>query len=57
MSKKTFNLITGISGGVATIASAVIAFIQPAFTPAIIGAVGIVETAIVEICSLFLDKE
>ena len=57
MSRKTFNLVTGISGGVATIASAVIAYIQPAFTPAIIGAVGIIETAIVEICSLFLDKE
>lgn len=57
MSRKTFNLITGISGGVATIAGAVIAFIQPPFTPAIVGAVGIVETAIVEICSLFLDKE
>lgn len=52
-----FNLITGISGGVATIASAVVAYIQPVYTPAIIGAVGIVETAIVEICSLFLDKE
>ena len=57
MSRKTFNLITGISGGVATIAGAVIAFIQPPFTPAIVGAVGVVETAIVEICSLFLDKE
>ena len=57
MSRKTFNLITGVSGGVATMVSAVIAYIQPAFTPAIIGAVGIAETAIVEICSLFLDKE
>lgn len=57
MSKKTFNLITGISGGVATITSAVIAYLQPEYTPAIIGAVGIVETTVVEICSLFLNKE
>lgn len=31
MSRKTFNLITSVSGGVATIVSAVIAYIQPYF--------------------------
>lgn len=37
MSKRTFNLIVGVSGGVA--------------------AIGIAETAAVEICSLFVEKE
>ena len=57
MSKKTFNLVVGVTGGVAAIASAIITFVQPAFAPAIVGCVGIVETAIVECVSLFLDKD
>lgn len=57
MSRKTFNLVVGVTGGVASIASAVITFVQPAFAPAIVGCVGIVETAIVECCSLFLKEE
>lgn len=57
MSKRFFNLIVGVSGGVSAIASAVVAFFQPAYTPAIVGAIGIAETAVVEICSLFVDKE
>lgn len=56
MSKKTFNLVVGISGGIAAIASAVVAYAEPAFTPAIIGAIGIAETAITEICSLFVKE-
>lgn len=54
MQKKTFNLVVGISGGVAAIASAVVAFINPSYTPAIVGAIGIAETAVVEICNLFV---
>jgi hypothetical protein len=54
MSKKTFNLVVGISGGIAAIASAVVAYAEPAFTPAIIGSIGIAETATTEICSLFV---
>lgn len=57
MSKKVFNLIVGISGGVSAIASAVVSFFQPSFTPAIVGAIGIAETAVVEICSLFVKTE
>ena len=56
MSKKVFNLVVGISGGIAAIASAVVAYVEPAFTPAIIGAIGIVETATTEICSLFVKE-
>ena len=57
MSKKMFNLIVGVSGGVAAIASAVVTYIQPAYATAIVGAIGIAETAAVEICSLFVEKE
>ncbi len=56
MSKKVFNLIVGITGGISTIASAIVSFIQPTYTPAIIGAIGIVDTAIIEICSLFVKE-
>ena len=57
MSKKTFNLIVGVSGGIGAIASAVVAYIQPLYTPAIIASIGIAETAITEICSLFVKEE
>ena len=57
MSKKMFNLIVGVSGGVAAIASAVVTYIQPAYATAIVAAIGIAETAAVEICSLFVEKE
>lgn len=30
MKKKTYELVVGVTGGVATIASAVVAFLQPA---------------------------
>lgn len=57
MSKKMFNLVVGVSGGVAAIASAVVTYIQPAYATAIVAAIGIAETAAVEICSLFVEKE
>ena len=57
MSKKVFNLVVGVSGGVAAIASAVVTYIQPAYATAIVGAIGIAETTAVEICSLFVNKE
>lgn len=53
MSKKVFSLIVGVTGGIAAIASAIVAFFQPAYTPAIVGAIGVTETAIIEICNLF----
>ena len=57
MSKKVFNLIVGVSGGIATIASAVVAFFDPAYETAIIASIGVVETAIVEICSKFVKEK
>jgi len=57
MSKKTLMLITGIVGGVSTIASAVVAFCGPAYEPAIIGAIEIGATAIIEACTLFVSSD
>ena len=45
MSKKTFNLITGIIGGVEVIAIAVVTFINPQYAVAINSSIGIVGTA------------
>lgn len=56
MNKKTKMLISGIIGGVGTIASAVVAFVAPAHTVAIIASIGIAETAINEILNLFTDE-
>ena len=56
MSKKTFNFVVGVTGGICTIASATVAFFEPAYTPAIIASIGVVETAIVEICSKFVKE-
>ena len=57
MSKKVFNLVVGVMGGVAAIASAVVAYVQPAYTPQIVAAIGIGSTAVTEICSLFVKAE
>lgn len=57
MSKKTFNLVIGILGGVAAIASAVVTYIQPTFAAQIVAGIGIASTAITEICSLFVEKK
>lgn len=55
MSKKAYNLIVGITGGACAIASAVVAFFQPSYAAAIVGGIGIAETAVIEIASLFLE--
>ena len=57
MQKKTFELIVGVTGGVATIANAVVAFVQPAYTVQIIAAIGIVATTVTEVCSLFVKTD
>lgn len=57
MKKKTFNLIVGITGGVAAIASAVVTYFQPAYAVQTVAAIGVVETAAVEVCSLFVKAE
>lgn len=57
MSKRTFNLCTACVGGVSTIASAVVTYAQPAYATAIVGAIGIAATAIIEILNLFTKSE
>lgn len=56
MTKKTFNLIVAIVGGVQTIAIGVVTFLGlPAAAP-INASIVIGGTAIVEICSQFVAK-
>lgn len=57
MSKKTFNLVVGITGGCAAIASAVVTYAQPEFAVQIVAAIGIVSTTVSEVCSLFVKTE
>ena len=57
MSKKMYNLVLGITGGVATITTAVVTYIQPDYAVQIVASIGIVETAVAEICSLFVKTE
>lgn len=53
MSKKTFNLIVGITGVVVTAAGVVVNYFEPTYGGQIIAAAGIIQTAVTEICSLF----
>ena len=57
MSKKTFNLVTCIVGGVQTIAVAVVTYTAPEYATAINSAIVIAGTAIIEICNLFTSQE
>ena len=54
MSKKTFQLISGIIGGVQAIAVAVVTYTTPEYAAAINGAIVIVGTAAIEACSQFV---
>lgn len=53
MTKKTFTLVSSIIGGCATIASAIVTFINPAYSAAIVASIGIASTAAIEICLQF----
>ena len=62
MSKKTFQLVSGIIGGVQAIAVAVVTYLTPdAISPenatAINGAIVIAGTAAIEICTKFVKAE
>ena len=54
MSKKVYNLVVGIVGGLSTIAVALVTFFDPAYATAINASIGIGATAIVEIASQFV---
>lgn len=57
MSKKTFNLVTGIITGVETIGVAIITFIVPPYAVAINAAIPIVGNAAIAACKLFVKEE
>ena len=57
MSKKTFQLISGIVGGVQAIAVAVVTYTSPEHATAINGAIVIIGTAVIEACSQFVKAE
>jgi hypothetical protein len=57
MSKKTFNLITGIIGGVQAIAVAVVTYTGPEYATAINSAIVVIGTAVIEACNLFVNAE
>lgn len=56
MSKKVYQLIVGIAGAVSAAAVAIVTFCEPQFGTAINGAIVIANTAVDEICSLFVKE-
>lgn len=56
MTKKMFNLVTGIIGGVQTIAVAVVTYCSPEYATAINSAIVVIGTAIIEACSQFVKE-
>ena len=56
MKRKTYNLIVGVTGGVAAIAVAVVTFVNPSYATAINASIAIAETAVAEICSQFVKE-
>ena len=57
MTKKTYNLIVGVAGGLSTIAVAVVTFFNPSNAVAINAGIGIGSTAVIEICSKFVKEK
>lgn len=57
MTKKVYNLVVACVGAAATIASAVVTYVAPAGTTAIVASIGIVATAIIEVCNQFVKED
>ena len=57
MSKKVFNLVTGIVGALQTIGVAVVTYTNPEYATAINSAIVIAGTAVIEICNLFVKTD
>ena len=53
MSKKVFNLVTGIVGALQTIGVAIVTYTNPEYATAINSAIVIAGAAVIEICNLF----
>lgn len=57
MSKKTFNLITGIVGALQTAGVAIVTYMNPEYATAINSAIVIAGAAAIEICNLFTPSD
>lgn len=57
MSKKLYTLVSTIVSAAGTVATAIIAYVQPEYAPAIVAAIGIGVTAINEIAVQFVDDK
>lgn len=57
MSKKTYNFVTGIIGGVQVLTIAIVTYIAPENIIAINASIGIVGTAAIEVCNQFVKSE
>lgn len=57
MSKKVFNLVTGIIGALQTIGVAIVTYTEPNYATAINSAIVIAGTTAIEICNLFVTEE
>lgn len=57
MTNKLFVLISSLVGTVATAATAIVTYIEPAYAVAIVGSIGIASTAIIEILALFKEDK
>ena len=57
MSKKTFNLVTGIIGAVQAMGVAIVTYTEPGYATAINSAIVIAGTAAIEICNLFVKDQ
>lgn len=57
MSKKLVVLIDTITSAVAAIGAGIVTYVDPSYAPAIVGAIGIVEGAVISIINLFKKDE
>jgi hypothetical protein len=57
MSKKAFNLAVAIVGALTSVSGAIVAYCEPPLMGAIIAAIGVADTAVIEILSLFKKEE
>lgn len=56
MNKKTFTLISTLTGCAGTAASAIVTYMQPEMATAIVAGIGIAVTAAIEIMNLFVKE-
>lgn len=57
MTKKTFQFVTAIVGGLQTVAVGAVTYFTPEHATTINGAIVIIGTAIIEACAQFVQPE